>query len=216
VRTCPNSEHTVQEHRLLLLYKLGCLVEHFLVSSILPKTLLLHLSTNSANSTQSIQDGRRSNPNTTQSAPSNPLIYLIQGASSRELLLEACRRNNTDLLSTVLSDFKSADELANFLNTATDALGCGALHIGAQYGAYEVLDMLLDQEGVEIDGVEKREGDTCLHKAVRYVNSLTKDEWEEGQAVVDILIDAGCDPRYDMQVPIELVTGADKSVQDTQ
>ncbi|CAC9895476.1 unnamed protein product [Aureobasidium pullulans] len=118
-----------------------------------------------------------------------------EGASSRELLLEACRRNNTDLLSTVLSDFKSTDELANFLNTATDALGCGALHIGAQYGAYEVLDMLLDQEGVEIDGVERREGDTCLHKAVRYVNSLTKDEWEEGQAIVDILIDAGCDPR---------------------
>ncbi|TIA09438.1 ankyrin repeat protein-like protein [Aureobasidium pullulans] len=127
------------------------------------------------------------------------LIYL-KGASSRELLLEACRRNNTDLLSTVLSDFKSTDELANFLNTATDALGCGALHIGAQYGAYEILDMLLDQEGVEIDGVERREGDTCLHKAVRYVNSLTKDEWEEGQAIVDILIDAGCDPRYVAQV----------------
>ncbi|CAD0111872.1 unnamed protein product [Aureobasidium uvarum] len=127
-------------------------------------------------------------------------MSLTQGASSRELLLEACRRNNTDLLSTVLSDFKSADELASFLNTATDALGCGALHIGAQYGAYEVLDMLLDQEGVEIDGVEKREGDTCLHKAVRYVNSLSKDEWEEGQAIVDILIDAGCDPRYVVQV----------------
>jgi hypothetical protein len=150
------------------------------------------------------QHGRRSNPNTSQPAPNNPLIYLPQGASSRELLLEACRRNNTDLLSTVLSDFKSTDELANFLNTATDALG------------YEVLDMLLDQEGVEIDGVEKREGDTCLHKAVRYVNSLTKDEWEEGQAVVDILIDAGCDPRYVVQVAIELVTDADKSVQDPQ
>jgi ankyrin repeat protein len=162
------------------------------------------------------QYGRRSNPNSSQSAPSNPLIYLLQGASSRELLLEACRRNNTDLLSTVLSDFKSTDELANFLNTATDALGCGALHIGAQYGAYEVLDMLLDQEGVEIDGVEKREGDTCLHKAVRYVNSLTKDEWEEGQAIVDILIDAGCDPRCVVQAPIELVTGTDKTVQDTQ
>lgn len=105
-----------------------------------------------------------------------------------------------------MSEFKSADELANFLNTATDALGCGALHIGAQYGAYEVLDMLLDQEGVEIDGVEKREGDTCLHKAVRYVNSLTKDEWEEGQAIVDILIDAGCDPRYVVQVLLEWTT----------
>lgn len=56
--------------------------------------------------------------------------------------------------------------------------------------------MLLDQEGVEIDGTERRDGDTCLHKAVRYVNSLSKDEWKEGEAIVDILVDAGCDPRY--------------------
>ena len=56
--------------------------------------------------------------------------------------------------------------------------------------------MLLDQEGVEIDGPERRDGDTCLHKAVRYVNSLDKSDWKEGEAVVDILIDAGCDPRY--------------------
>lgn len=118
-----------------------------------------------------------------------------QGASNRELLLEACRRNNTDLLTTVLDSYKTSDETAHFLNTATDALGCGALHIGAQYGSYEVLDMLLDQEGVEIDGTEKREGDTCLHKAVRYVNGLDKSEWKEGEAIVDILIDAGCDPR---------------------
>jgi hypothetical protein len=76
--------------------------------------------------------------------------------------------------------------------------------------------MLLDQEGVEIDGVEKREGDTCLHKAVRYVNSLTKDEWEEGQAIVDILIDAGCDPRYVSQVSLSADYRADKAMQDTQ
>ena len=70
------------------------------------------------------------------------------------------------------------------------------MHIGAQYGAYEVLDVLLDQEGVEIDGVERREGDTCLHKAVRYVNGLDRGQWGEGEMIVDILVDAGCDPRY--------------------
>ncbi|GAB7353046.1 hypothetical protein MBLNU459_g3599t1 [Dothideomycetes sp. NU459] len=118
-----------------------------------------------------------------------------EGASSRELLLESCRRNNADLLSSVLASFKTSDEIAHFLNTATDALGCGALHIAAQYGSYEVLDLVLDQEGVEIDGTEKREGDTCLHKAVRYTNSLSKDNWEEGKAIVEILVDAGCDPR---------------------
>lgn len=120
----------------------------------------------------------------------------FQGASPRELLLESCRRNNTELLSTVLSSFASPKETAHFLNTATDALGCGGLHIAAQYGSYEVLDMLLDQEGVEIDGTEKRDGDTCLHKGVRFVNGLDKGDWEAGASVVEILIDAGCDPRY--------------------
>lgn len=117
------------------------------------------------------------------------------GASNLELLLEACRRNNPDLLSSILSSYPTPTSIAQFLNTATDALGCGPLHIGAQYGAYEVLDLLLDQEGVEIDGQERREGDTCLHKAVRFVNSLGAEEWKEGEAIVEILVDAGCDPK---------------------
>lgn len=69
------------------------------------------------------------------------------------------------------------------------------MHIAAQYGNYEVLDVILDQEGVEIDLVESREGDTCLHKAVRYVNGLEQSAWSEGARVVDILLDAGCDTR---------------------
>ena len=55
---------------------------------------------------------------------------------------------------------------------------------------------MLDQEGVEIDLTERRDGDTCLHKAVRHVNELEKAEWESGARIVEILIDAGCDPRY--------------------
>lgn len=116
------------------------------------------------------------------------------GASPRELLLEACRRNNTSLLSEIFTSkpLSSNDKaIADFLNNTTDALGASALHIAAQYGSYEVLDMLLDQEGVEIDGQEKRDGDTCLHKAVRY----SSEEKEAGHAVVEILVDAGCDPR---------------------
>ncbi|EME88121.1 uncharacterized protein MYCFIDRAFT_209713 [Pseudocercospora fijiensis CIRAD86] len=134
-----------------------------------------------------------------------------EGASPKELLLESCRRNNTTLLSEVLagSPFNSkATAIANFLNSTTDALGSSALHVAAQYGSYEVLDMILDQEGVEIDGQEKREGDTCLHKAVRYTNNLPQNEWEHGKAVVDILVDAGCDPRIRNKAklrPIDLV-----------
>ncbi|KAF2767067.1 ankyrin [Teratosphaeria nubilosa] len=121
-----------------------------------------------------------------------------EGASPKEQLMEAARRNNTDLLQELLDSGSlknNADATANFLNTTTDALGNSALHVAAQYGSYEVLDTILDQEGVEIDGQERRDGDTCLHKAVRHVNELAAHHWDEGRAVVDILIDAGCDPR---------------------
>lgn len=121
-----------------------------------------------------------------------------EGASPRELLLEACRRNNTDLLNDLLHSNPcngKPESIANFLNTATDALGASALHIAAQYGSYDILDTILDQEDVEIDGQERRDGDTCLHKAVRYCNDLAMDQWEDGKAVVEILVDAGCDPR---------------------
>ena len=121
-----------------------------------------------------------------------------EGASPKEQLIESCRRNNTSLLNDLLasSPFSNKPEaIAKFLNTTTDALGSSALHVAAQYGSYEILDIILDQEGVEIDGQERREGDTCLHKAVRYANSLDTADWEHGKAVVDILVDAGCDPR---------------------
>lgn len=125
------------------------------------------------------------------------------GASPREQLMEACRRNNPDLLQTLLDSPSlqgQAAATAKFLNTTTDALGAGPLHVAAQYGSYEVLDVLLDQEGVEIDIPERREGDTCLHKAVRYVNEVGRhqgggDNDDGGLAVVEILLDAGCDPR---------------------
>jgi hypothetical protein len=49
---------------------------------------------------------------------------------------------------------------------------------------------------LEIDELDRMEKDTPLHKAVRYTNSLDKADWLVGHSVVDILIDAGCDPRY--------------------
>lgn len=122
------------------------------------------------------------------------------GATPKEILIESCRRNNTSLLNEVLSSSplsSDASKIADFLNNTTDSLGSSALHIAAQYGSYDILDQLLDQEGVEIDHTEPREGDTCLHRAVRYVNGL-KSSWEqegEGKALVEILVDAGCDPR---------------------
>ena len=62
-------------------------------------------------------------------------------------------------------------------------------------GADEVLDTLLDQEGLEVDPVDRLEADIPLHKAVRFVNGLSKEEWEAGASLVELLLDAGADPR---------------------
>ena len=64
--------------------------------------------------------------------------------------------------------------------------------------ADDVLDMLLDQEGVEVDPLDRLEKDTPLHKAVRFVNGLAKEEWEAGASIVELLLDAGADPRYNV------------------
>jgi uncharacterized protein len=58
-----------------------------------------------------------------------------------------------------------------------------------------VLDVLLDQPGVETDPLDRLERDTPLHAAVRFVNRLPSADWASGHAIVEILVDAGCDPR---------------------
>ena len=58
------------------------------------------------------------------------------------------------------------------------------------------MDILLDQAGVEVDPVDRLEGDTPLHKAVRYTNNLAQDSRPEGKLLVELLLDAGADPRY--------------------
>lgn len=59
----------------------------------------------------------------------------------------------------------------------------------------DVLDQLLDQEGLEVDPIDRLEGDTPLHKAVRFINGLSKQEWDAGSSIVELLLDAGADPR---------------------
>lgn len=72
----------------------------------------------------------------------------------------------------------------------------------------EILDILLDQEGIEIELTDRIEGDLPLHKAVRYANSLAQSDWPAGTPIVEILLDAGCDPRVRNKAklkPVELV-----------
>ena len=57
-----------------------------------------------------------------------------QGASTKELLIEACRRNNTDLLQEVISGCKSDDEISDLLNNTTSVLGNHLYHEAALRG----------------------------------------------------------------------------------
>lgn len=140
-----------------------------------------------------------------------------EGATPRELILESARRNNTSLLTEVLASMSSTPQLskeeaiADLINNSVSPTGLTALHLGAQAGAVEALDMLLDQELVETDPLTRRDGRTPLHLAVLHCNEeQTPADWgKEGAfAHVEILVDAGCDPRVRDKgklKPVELV-----------
>jgi hypothetical protein len=57
--------------------------------------------------------------------------------------------------------------------------------------------MLLDQDGFECDPINRSDGDTPLHCAVRYINSLpaSADNTEFASGLIEMMVDAGSDPR---------------------
>ena len=61
----------------------------------------------------------------------------------------------------------------------------------------EIIDMLLDQEGFECDPINRMEGDTPLHSAIRYINSLTPspEVSEFASQLISMMCEAGNDPR---------------------
>ncbi|KAI9367162.1 hypothetical protein BJX61DRAFT_529812 [Aspergillus egyptiacus] len=117
-----------------------------------------------------------------------------EGASPRELIVEACRRDQPHLIEQVLESLegKSNQEVADFFNGVTDSMGNYALHICAQYGSYDTMDTLFDIQYFECDPLSRLDGDTPLHVAVRYANE--KDA-ELGTEMIKMMCDAGCDPR---------------------
>ncbi|KAL8673083.1 MAG: hypothetical protein Q9224_007537, partial [Gallowayella concinna] len=140
-----------------------------------------------------------------------------EGASPREVVLEACRRNNTSLLTELLGSLKTPHDIANLLNNAKDGVGNHCLHIAASYGSYEVLDILLDQENLEVDPIDHLERETPLHKTIRFINTLSPSQWESASTIADLLIDAGADPRIRNKAklkPIDLVDPRNKDLRE--
>ncbi|KAL1842776.1 hypothetical protein VTJ49DRAFT_4261 [Mycothermus thermophilus] len=143
-----------------------------------------------------------------------------EGASTSELLIEACRRNNTDLLSEILSSPPYADNeeaTAHILNTTTTVLGNHLYHEAALRGNYEIIDMLLDQPGFECDPVNRTEGDTPLHSAIRWINSEPEAQREFGNALVDMMLEAGSNPRAKNKAgltPLQLVDPRNEALKE--
>jgi hypothetical protein len=61
----------------------------------------------------------------------------LQGASPKEQILEACRRDNVELFQEVLGSMKgqSKEQIADFFNATTDTMGNFLLHVCATYGS---------------------------------------------------------------------------------
>ncbi|KAL2268883.1 hypothetical protein VTJ83DRAFT_3729 [Remersonia thermophila] len=143
-----------------------------------------------------------------------------EGASTAELLIEACRRNNTDLLSEILSSPPYADNeeaAAHLLNTTTTVLGNHLYHEAALRGNYEIIDMLLDQPGFECDPVNRADGDTPLHSAVRWINSEPEAQRDFGNELVDMMLEAGSNPRAKNKAgltPLQLVDPSNEGLKE--
>ena len=55
--------------------------------------------------------------------------------------------------------------------------------------------MLLDQPNFECDPLTRREGDTPLHSAIRWINSEPPAQRAFGNALVEMMLEAGSNPR---------------------
>ncbi|PHH84871.1 hypothetical protein CDD83_1244 [Cordyceps sp. RAO-2017] len=117
-----------------------------------------------------------------------------EGASVAEILIEACRRNNTELLTDTLAGRPDADVSA-LLNDTTTVMGNHLYHEAASRGNYEIIDLLLDQPDFECDPTNRSEGDTPLHSAIRWLNGEPPAQRPFGRALVDMMLEAGSSPR---------------------
>jgi len=123
----------------------------------------------------------------------------VEGASPGEQLIEACRRNNTELLQQLIDSAGSPEKAALLLNETKTVLGNYAYHEAALRGNWEVIDMLLDQDAFECDPLNRIDGDTPLHSAIRYLNTLplplSSHNAEFASGLVGMMLEAGSDAR---------------------
>ncbi len=62
-------------------------------------------------------------------------------------------------------------------------------------GQYEVIDLITGLP-IETDPINRMEGDTPLHCAVRWINEGGPERWEEGKALIELMLESVPDARY--------------------
>lgn len=140
-----------------------------------------------------------------------------EGASVQEILIEACRRNNVDLLTQIIEETGDDDKMASLLNDTRTVMGNHLYHEAASRGNYEIIDMLLDQDGFECDPVNRVEGDTPLHTAIRWINSEPPAQREFGAALVEMMLEAGSSTRVRNKgglTPLQLVDPSNAALKE--
>ncbi|KAI9734423.1 MAG: hypothetical protein M1818_006811 [Claussenomyces sp. TS43310] len=141
-------------------------------------------------------------------------INADEGASPAQLLIEACRMNNTDLLASIIEKCTSVESAAKLLNETKTVMGNHVYHEAALRGNWDVIDMLLDQEGFECDPINDRDGDTPLHSVVRWINGSSAQEKEAGTGLVEMMLEAGNDPRVRNKANLKAAELVDPSNKD--
>ncbi|KAK3846202.1 MAG: ankyrin repeat-containing domain protein [Linnemannia gamsii] len=123
------------------------------------------------------------------------------GASNNERLAAACKEDNLDLLEEVLEADASTFDVNH-----TDALGNAALHYAARHGSTGCLEILLYYDGIDVNVINRLEGETPLHKAAAYSDP------EIALDMAQILVNGGASTKLKNKLK---QTPADKAPSDT-
>lgn len=88
-------------------------------------------------------------------------------------------------------------------------------HLADTFVSDEIIDILLDQPDFECDPISRLEGDTPLHSAIRWLNSEPHGQREFGQALIEMMLEAGSNPRLKNKgglTPYHLVDPSNKEL----
>ncbi|TFY65699.1 hypothetical protein EVG20_g5385 [Dentipellis fragilis] len=128
------------------------------------------------------------------------------GADNNQRLLAAARDDNEELLQEV---FEKGGFDINFQDGNADSEILPALHYAASHGSTDILESLLTHEECDVDPINRLEGATPLHLAIRLEDKGVR------KYVVENLLEAGADTRIkdkNGDTVLDLLTADDEDI----